>query len=380
MSQTITQLPLLTENNSYSVRKNERPRINDELLTQATSAAPLSARHIARMQKNSGLFNYEYDFLGGKYEKGDNIVRQTGAGYGLGEYLVAFNDPVIEKTLEKAITAYQAHSIPFSNGQLVTTGDGSLKNAKTGATALALISELFYFEATNNNQFENVRKQWLTGLLSLRMPWGGFRKAPRVHEESPYFTGETWLALAHYQRLFPGNHIVEDTLLELDEILLKRYRHECDPGFFHWGVMAAVTRYQTGADSSLLRYATRQSDMFMNDLRPKVRKVANTSAHMEGLISVLATLLDEGVRGASYACVLQQAAKRVEDEMTHNMSMFITPEQSSLSFPSGSSLFSPELSQFSGAFTNGPSSTMARIDFTQHGLSALVKLSQLPSM
>lgn len=378
MSQTLTQLPLITENNNHSVRKNNRPRIENELLVQVTSAAPLSARHMARMQKNNGFFRYEYDFLRSRYDNSDNIVRQAGAGYGIGEYLTAFNDPVVEKTLEKAITTYSSHSIPFSNGQLLTTVNGTLKGAKTGATALALISELFYYEATGNNQFENIRRQWLTGLFSLRLPWAGFRRAPRIHEESPYFTGETWLALAHYQRLFPGNTLLEDTLNELDEILIKRYRNECDPGFFHWGAMAAITRYEAGADSSLLKFATRQCDMFMNDLRPKVKKVANTCAHMEGVIAVTSTLLKEGVKGASYACVLQQAVKRIEEEMKHNMTMFINPDQSALSFPSGASLSSPELSNFAGAFTNGPVSPLARIDFTQHGLSALVKLSQLP--
>ena len=47
----------------------------------------LAAKHLLKLQRSDGLFNYQYDFIRGRWRDRDNIVRQTGAGFGLAEYL-----------------------------------------------------------------------------------------------------------------------------------------------------------------------------------------------------------------------------------------------------------------------------------------------------
>ncbi len=46
----------------------------------APSNMHIAAQHIVRQQKPSGLFRYEFDLVGGRYKKGNNITRQAGAG------------------------------------------------------------------------------------------------------------------------------------------------------------------------------------------------------------------------------------------------------------------------------------------------------------
>ncbi|MCB1905712.1 MAG: hypothetical protein KDI18_16775, partial [Gammaproteobacteria bacterium] len=59
----------------------------------------LAAEHIIRMQLDSGLFRYEHDFVSGADSQQNNIVRQAGAAFALGEYLLYSKDPVAREAI-----------------------------------------------------------------------------------------------------------------------------------------------------------------------------------------------------------------------------------------------------------------------------------------
>ena len=52
-----------------------------------------------------------------------------------------------------------------------------------GATALALLGEINYFDRTRDNLFADVRQPWLRILLALQLPSGGFARYPGADAE-----------------------------------------------------------------------------------------------------------------------------------------------------------------------------------------------------
>jgi hypothetical protein len=163
--------------------------------------AALAAQYLSLAQLPEGRFGYEYDFLLARFLDRDNLVRQAGTGSILAEYLSASRDRSLAKAAERAVRFYQAKSVPYRAGSLLSA-NASLNGAATGATALALLAELHYSETTGDEQFSGMRAAWLAALLELQQPSGGFAQSPQSDSESPYYNGETWLALAHYHRRF----------------------------------------------------------------------------------------------------------------------------------------------------------------------------------
>ena len=79
----------------------------------------LAAAHLLRMQLDSGFFVYEHDFLSGADSADNNIVRQAGAGFALGEYYRHAQDPAVARALARAIDAYGRSSVVWGNGLLL---------------------------------------------------------------------------------------------------------------------------------------------------------------------------------------------------------------------------------------------------------------------
>ena len=328
----------------------------------------LGALYLKNAQTSDGLFHYEFNFLSSRYSSKSSLVRQAGAGYGLAEYYLYSNDESVKETIVASILAYSAMSIPWRNGRLVTT-DSLLKNARAGATALALLTELQYQEASGDQRGKEIRRHWVQGLLSLYRPGGGFAKYPGADKESRYFNGEGWLALAYYNYLFPGDIDVSTILKSLDAYLMLTNDEEPNIKFFHWGVMAAAKRYEATRDKKFVEFASRQAIAFLGDLQPKVKQHANTCYSVEGLAAVAALLetteLDENLR--------TRVVNRIAEEMGKNLRFQISPGQDRISLGDERYLYSKDIANFAGAFLNGLYRPQVRIDFTQHCLSAMVK-------
>ncbi len=332
----------------------------------------LGASYLKDAQNSDGLFNYEFDFLSSKYSSKSNLVRQAGAGYGLAEYYVYSKDESVKDTIFASIRAYSALSIPWENGKLLTT-DSLLKNARAGATALALLAELQYQEASGDQRGAEIRRYWVQGLLSLYRPGGGFEQHPGADRESNYFNGESWLALAYYNHLFPGDAAVAAVLKDLDAYLIRTNDEKPNVQFFHWGALAAAKRYEATGDKRFVEFASRQAIAFLDDLRPTVKSHANTCYSVEGLAAVAAML----EASQSFGDLRARIIDRVGREMEKNLRFQIEPEQDRIVLGDERYLYSDDIERFAGAFLNGLYRPKTRIDFTQHCLSAMVKYKKI---
>lgn len=332
--------------------------------------ATLAATYMGNIQRKTGYFSYEFDFIAGRWSSADELVRQAGASYGLSDYLLTHPDPIAAQVIQKAIVAYRKNSIQYNGGKLLTSG-GDLKNAETGATALALMGALQFAKATGDRQFEADIVDWKNGLLALHRPSAGFVGGPADQEESPYFNGEAWLALAVYSEYYPADESLKKLLPAMDAYMVKLYSTSPDIGFFHWGLMAASKRFKQTKATYLADFVAGQVSDFLVRMRPDFDEEVNSCYSVEGMSSALSVLQ----KNPQNAALSSRLLSRVRQEMAKNIAMQILPDQTSILLTKGRTLIAPEVAKYSGAFINGMDRPQIRIDFTQHCLSALIKSS-----
>lgn len=335
------------------------------------SRAELAAQYIQSAQLPTGLFEYEYDFLLGRFLDRDNIVRQAAAASVLAEYATFFDDTASAVAVKSAIEALVKKSVRYGDG-LLASEDGELESGNAGATAFALLAELHYFEATTDERFQEQRLAWLMGLRELQLPSGGFSQSASDPSESHYFNGEAWLALAHASRLFPSNTIVKAMLAKADAYLIERYGRKPEAQFAHWGMMAASVRYRTTTRAQFLEFLSGLSTDFITELRPEIVPGRNACSSVEGLAAAKLALLQANGSRSDDAL-----SKRIETDLLNSLELQILPGQTRISLSRERYLTDPAVAEFAGAFLNARPGLRTRIDSTQHCLSALLKYIEL---
>ncbi|TQV83123.1 hypothetical protein [Denitrobaculum tricleocarpae] len=338
--------------------------LQPERLDRAIEAAQ---QQLIGAQLESGFFDYDFDFLRGKPTGKSNIVRQAGTAYALGEAYAHQRTAELREPLRKAVAALAGKSIPVDRGELISF-NGKRSGIKGGATALALLAELYYYRNSGDGRFAQQREAWLQGLLGLRRPGAGFLRAPDSTEESHYYNGEVWLALAFYIATFESARL-ERQLRDIDRAMMAAYGKEPHIGFFHWGAMAAERRFRDTGREELKRFAQSQAENYLTSLRPKRSLNANTCYSLEGMIPALSLT---GPEDALY----QPLESRIEWEMRKIMTFQIQPGQTQLDLGDGILLTSPDLAAFGGAFIANRKTPLTRIDYTQHCLSAIIKYKE----
>lgn len=334
--------------------------------------AELAARYIQSVQLPTGLFEYEYDFLLGRFTDGDNLVRQAAAAFVLAEYANHSGDASAAGSVRLAVEALASWSLSYGGGSVVSA-TGELKDGSTGATAFALLAELQYLDATGDNRFSGSRLAWLKGLQELQLPSGGFSQSVGDATESSYFNGEAWLALAHFARLFPADEAARGMLARADSYLMDRYGREPDTQFAHWGLMSASLRYRTTKESRFLKFISNLSEAYITELRPVVVPDRNACSAVEGLAAA-ALALSQGKRGDGV--LFKKILERVEAQLSANLALQIMPGQVRFSLGNERYLEDPRIVDFTGAFLKGGHIPITRIDYTQHCLSALMRYAE----
>ena len=366
--------------------------------------------YLLASQLPSGLFRYDFDFLADRPVEGDHIVRQVGAACFLAEHYLHARDRRVRLAIEAALKTFGELSLTIGKSPLqsaleharllslpigryklraalertgllyrstgegkVVTPDGKYNSAETGATAVGLLAELQYYQATGDNRFGNLRSAWLKGLMSLRIPGRGFRVTPDSINESPFYDGEAWLALAYYHELFPHDKSVSSLLNSLDTYLMTRYASEVSTGFYQWGTMAAARRLTVTSNTDYLNFIRTQALTLLGAPRPNRWRGDNSCAEVEGLATAARVLR---AHKDPDRVLLERIRVRVNEEMEKNRRLQIPPKATRMMFADGVYLSSPNLRDFSGAFLEGSLRPYTRIDHTLHCVSALIKLTQ----
>ncbi len=355
-------------------------------------------------QQPDGSFRYDFDFLAGEPTGSDNIVRQAGTLFALGEALLETDDrrlvpvmragldrlaslslPIGAGTTQSALASLGLFSVdsrrlaraldrwgllyrPQGSGQLVS-GDGSYRGAPAGATSLALIAELSYARATGDDRYRDQREAWVRGLLALHVPGEGIRRSPVTLKQGPYEDGEGWLALAVYHEHDPANEEVARALGELEEHSIATYGGAPDRNFYHWGAIASAARFAETADPRLADFAAAQAGWILGERPPSATEHFGSCSFVEGLSSAYAVVAAAGGRDG----LADRLRERVALELERNRALQIQPGTERLELGGGAVLDAPTLAGQAGAFRAGTYRAFTRIDLTQHCISAFLK-------
>jgi hypothetical protein len=367
-----------------------------------------AVEYLLGSQLPSGLFVYDFDFMAGRSVEQDNVVRQAGAAYFLAEYYLQAPDPRVRHSIEVALTRLGELSLPISKSRtqaaLENTGllsvpvgryklraglerfgllyrargdgrvislDGTYRYALSGAPALALLAELQYSQATHDGRFATLGSAWLKGLMSLRVPGRGFRISPGVIDETPFFDGEGWLALAYYNEVYPGDAGIASALESLESYLMIRYASDVATGFYQWGTMAAARRLKVTSDQKFLAFVRAQAEAFLTAPRPHRWRADNPCADLEGLITAAGVLR---ARKDADGALLARIEARVTEGMTVTHGLQIGANTDRIEFGDGIYLTAPKLRDFAGAFLLGKYEPVTRVDVTGHCVAAMTKL------
>ena len=270
-----------------------------------------------------GFLPYGFDFLADKAIEPNrmsdaNLIRQTGSAFALASYYDYTQDARLRDPIRRTLSALSQHSLPIGKGRLqrlvegtrilsfpvarwklkttldrlgllyqpsgdgkVVSPDGKYGGALAGTVALALLTEIIYSRASGDDSFAELRVAWVNGLLSLRIPGGGFRQDPLSIDDSDYDNGEGWLALSVYCDMHRDDLRAASELSDLDDALIRRYTETPSVTFLGWGGMAAAQRYRTTHDPKFLAYLRRQGDNFVERFQDRFSADGNNCAVME---------------------------------------------------------------------------------------------------
>jgi hypothetical protein len=364
------------------------------------------------VQKPSGFLPYDFNFLEDKESEPHsmstgNLARQAVTAAVLADYYALTNDPRARPAIEKFLTAFSRHSLPIGKSLIqsliekthllsMPVGRGKIRNVLerlgllfdkqgpgkvlspnmeyssvyTGTVALALLTELRFAQTSGDAGFSNLRQAWLEALLMLQIPGGGFRGFLTSIDPTPYADGEAWLALAEYHRQFPQDRRVAETLVSVDDSLIKIYGGEFKIDFFHWGTMAAAARYADSKDAKFLDFIKNQTSAFLD--RKQQLASYNDCASVEGVADALATLVSAGEGESELS---GRARAWIAREMTKTEGLQIQPGQKELVF-ANARVSAPRLKEFTGSFLAGSYEPKTQVDNTSHCVSAMLKLQR----
>lgn len=329
-------------------------------------------------QESDGHFAYEYAPYEGTYLSGDNIVRQAGALYELGEVLRR------QQTPDPAIAAAMESSIAYFEG--LTREDTFLKvtakcivehensdRCKLGATSLALLGILSYIDVYPEKaaQYDDLIDGYVKHILNSKHIRGTFRSLHYIgshrqpNKESSFADGEAVLALVRYYQYKQSGvvkSVVEDSIEELKG-------REFDSPLYLW-IMAALKDWQhIEPNADYVSYAEEFTNWRVSRVAPYKSTRKNYCAYAEGLASAYSILKDE-------VSSERAAALRRELDYWNARNLRLQVDASTrLRYAEGDDgsltlLSIDDMDTAEGGFLTSQDVLTQRIDFTQHCISA----------
>ncbi len=374
--------------------------------------AGYAVAQLLRNQTEAGLFPYDFDFSNGKSTSMDdisgvNLVRQSCALFALAVYLEHTRDPSTEKAIVRFLQMAARQSVPISKGYVQRTleftglynrwqlwrplreplyksgllfsteGPGKLvtahqdyERALPGATALTLFAALKYRNITGDARFDTDIRHWKEGLQALMVAGRGVREAPHYLSESPYVNGQTWLAFAAYQAVFPDDPEIHTTLMKFEDYLLQRHRQHPDKLFYSWGMMGLKVRLDSTGDKRYYDFAVAMSEWLFAEERNLAHSGTNSCATIEGVATFANIMTD---RKLSQHALTQAANQYLSREMAFNRQLQIDEQFESQDFRHA---YSEETARYQGAFILSMEHPLMQVDLTAHCLNALLLTDQ----
>lgn len=333
---------------------------------------------IIAAQEDDGHFAYEYLPYEGQYLRGDNIVRQAGTLYSLGEITRRSSDDNAERNeaIEKAIGYFQTlspeHEYEGVDVRCITK-DSESNLCKLGATSLALTGILGYVERypDKKDEYTDLIEGYIAFITTAKKEGAGFSDQYRVgigftETESSFSNGEALLALVRYYQYNPRPEIK----ILVDEVFAYLATKEYDTPLYLWIMAALKDMQQLWPNDAYTTYGEKFTVWRLDMLLRSKYSVKNYCASTEGLASAYSLL-----QNTSSEVVLKRLRSEIDFWNTKNNNLQVTTVYR-LVFDEKQdpTLVSvDDMTQSKGGFLTGEDSLTQRIDFTQHCITAYVQ-------
>jgi hypothetical protein len=351
------------------------PLTNDELRTSINAGITW----LITAQEPNGHFKYEYLPYEGTYRVDDNMVRQTGALYALGEVRrrTEGKAPEIDRAMEKSISFFQDLSrdgvYQGKTFSCIVKSDTSTR-CPLGATSLALVGVLAYVDAHPEKAgiYKRYIDEYVTFILMQQKANGGFKnlyahKGVATDAESPFSNGEALLALTRYYQYHQDTAVKTAIDKAYDHLKAQPYS-----GDLHLWIMAALVDMNTlWPKEEYKTYARGFTDWRLTSSNRASRNTHNYCPYVEGIASALILLKDE--KGGNYDLYLKELESRNRFhymlQLTDRDEVRVLNDAGNIQFKTLSKPTKPAI----GGFLTGDTALTQRIDFTQHCITAYVQ-------
>ncbi|MGB5815635.1 MAG: hypothetical protein WBH85_17400 [Thermoanaerobaculia bacterium] len=276
------------------------PTLTREILDRSLA---VGRDYLLNNQKPEGNFNYQYQVMGKRLLPGDSEVRQAGALWGLALIHQDAPTPETSQAIVKGLSYFRRHSLVTEDGRRYVVYPGSLSGG-TGTVALVTLTLIDFLRAKGKiegrDDLEAELDQYLAFLLSLRRADGHFHsgyghtEGEPMGEPSPYFDGETLLALVKAAK-YLDRSALRPKILEsaaatyerwVDYALIEDPDSPLTKGFFQWGSMSYYELHTSKWPGTEV-WADRVIEMayWMIDVHRTLDRRRNTAYAYEGIIS-----------------------------------------------------------------------------------------------
>jgi len=295
----------------------------------------VGTQFIRNHQKPEGNFNYLYDWTNKTFDPGDNQVRQAGALWGLA--LIFQNGPESETlaSIQKALAFFEGHSALTESGARYIRYPGERRGA-LGTVSLVALAYIDLLRTETDLLSEAVRAdyekrldEYLAFLVSARHSSGlwhsrfDMETGKPFSKPSPYFDGETLLALAKAARYLGRTDLKPVVLdaaeagyrLNISAALAMDPDSNTTKGYYQWSSMAFYEIATSGWGDNVDVFGTRLMDLadWMIDVHRTLLRTRNTGYAHEGIIHAFAYAKEKGhpKRAEKFSCVARTGLEKL---------------------------------------------------------------------
>jgi hypothetical protein len=331
-------------------------------------------------QEESGHFAYEYIPYEDQYREDDNIVRQAGALYALGEVVrrSQTQNKETNQAIENAVSYFESlspeHEYDGKTLRCITKNKNS-KLCKLGATSLALIGILSYVEENPKKaaEYEELIEGYKTFILQAKKEGTGFRDQYTVGSgfrgdtESPFSNGEALLALVRYYQYNDDAEVKK----VIDDSFVYLHKQPFDSSLYLWMMAALKDMNVLWPNATYTTYGKNFTFWRLSSIQAFHNSSHNYCPANEGFASAYSLLENT---------LAQSEANKLRTEIdfwnTKNSGLQIgASEELRFSVVDGKQQFNAiqNLTQSAGGFLTSDAVPTQRIDFTQHCVTAYVQ-------
>lgn len=318
-------------------------------------------------QKEAGDFVYERASATGEINDANNIVRQAGALYGLGQAYGYKNDPKISQAFEKGLAYFKELTATKSATMAAISYEDS---TYTNTTALVVLGLTEYILADErNNTVENLEYLVrLSNYLESTQATSGayinsYTPSP---SESDYNNGETMYALIRSHQITQKDSYLESVKKMADYAMSYYGTNKFNSSFFSWGMAGFAYLYTVEPNEKYWKYLSDSFELYMKN-RGQWYEQYIQSKDGEPISPGSAVFL-EGVDHIGWIAKTKdpELYKKINQHLRRVLEQLLVYE---LNSPYGR--YRSESASVSGAVCSQITCESTRMDFVQHHLSAM---------